>query len=300
MSFFPHANNIVLTNPVFVENHLERHGRGIEFLYNASRLEAAHDSAANEFVGESLPRTRHGPILDDLSIWAQHSSFPFSSLWIIGPESSLAHLCAGKLGDYLAASFFFSRELGVEDPTQFFTTIAYQLATHFPAYATLIDSTLRQSPGLISKSLKIQFRELIARPFQQLRAGGETTVGLRQVIVVNGLDECKGDHARQELLRILTTETESLPFSWVAFTRPDIAMDMWRLEPKPAGFPGLDAWRLMRKNFGDGGARQGDTRVCVIRLEGDRIWIILFGSVHKLVHWAVLLFFLPLNKTTCL
>ncbi|KAF5360666.1 hypothetical protein D9756_004455 [Leucocoprinus leucothites] len=212
MSFFSHANNTVMKNPVFVENHLERHGRGIKLLYNASLPEAAHDSAAYEFVPESLPKTRHGHILEDLSTWAQHPSPPISSLWILGPKSNLAHLCADKLGDYLAASFFFSRELGVDDPTRFFPTIAYQLATHFPTYETLIDAKLRRSPGPISKSLKIQFRELIVQPFQQLGAR-EETIGSRRLIMVNGLDDCKGDQARKELLRILTTETEALPFS---------------------------------------------------------------------------------------
>ncbi|KAF5361024.1 hypothetical protein D9756_004445 [Leucocoprinus leucothites] len=213
MSFFPNANNIVVTNPVFVEHH-QQYGRGIELLYNASRMQAAYDSAANEFAADSLPETRHGSILEGLSTWARHSTPPFLSLWIVGPESNLAHLCADNLGDYLAASFFFSRELGVEDPTQFFTTIAYQLALYFPAYEALINAKLRQSPGLLFKSLKIQFRELIARPFQELRARGETIDESRRIIIINGLDDCKGDQARQELLRILTTETEPLPLRY--------------------------------------------------------------------------------------
>ncbi|KAF5361023.1 hypothetical protein D9756_004444 [Leucocoprinus leucothites] len=288
MSFFPHASNFVITNPVFVENHLERHGRGVEYLYNASRMQAAHDSAPNEFAAESLPRTRHGSIIEDLSTWAQLSSPSFSSLWVVGPESNLAHICADRLGDYLAASFFFSRELGVEDPTQFFPTISYQLATHFPAYKALIDTKLHQSPGLLSKSLKTQFRELIVQPFEQLRTRGEASVGLQQIIIVNGLEECKGDRARQELLRILTTETEPLPFRWVVFTRPDIAVDGQRLGLKSTPLLNLDVWRL---SLGEGYRRHGDTRVCMLRLEGDGIWIVLFGSMHKLAHWAVLFFF---------
>ncbi|KAF5360696.1 hypothetical protein D9756_004447 [Leucocoprinus leucothites] len=254
-------------------------------------MEATHDSAANEFAAESLPRTRHGPIIEDLSLWAQHLSPPFSSLWIVGPESNLAHLSADKLGDYLAASFFFSLKLGVEDPARFFTTIAYQLAIHFPAYEALINTTLHRCPGLISKSLKIQFRELVVRPFQQLRARGETIVGSRQIIIISGLDECKGDQARQELVRILTTETASLPFRWVVFTRPDTAVDGQQLEPKPTALPNLYAWRLMDKSCEDDRARRSGTRVCMLRLEGDGIWIILCGSVHKLAHWVVLFFF---------
>ncbi|KAF5361059.1 hypothetical protein D9756_004460 [Leucocoprinus leucothites] len=311
MAFFPQANNFVITNSVF--NEYPQRGRGmplfflpellwsnrkvsqgIELLYNASLLEAAHDSADNEFVAESLPKTRHGSIIERLSTWAQHSSPSFSSLWIVGPESNLAYICADRLGDYLVASFFFSRELGVENPRQIFTTISYQLATYFPAYEALIDTKLHRSPGLISKSLKIQFRELIARPFQQLRACGEITVGSRQIIIVNGLDECKGDRHRQELFRILTTETEPLPFKWVVFTRPDITVDGRRLEPKSTALPNLDARRLMDNKFWDSYARRGDTRICMVRLGGDGIWTILFGSVHKLAHWTVL-FFLTLD-----
>ncbi|KAF5360664.1 hypothetical protein D9756_004457 [Leucocoprinus leucothites] len=260
MSILHYPNNFVITNSVFVENH--QHGRGIELLHNASRMEATHDSSYNEFVAESLPRTRHGSILENLSTWAQHPDPPFSSLWLVGPESDLAHLCADKMEKYLAASFFFSGELGVDDPRQFFTTIAYQLTTHIPAYEALIDAKLRQSPGLISKSLKIQFHELIVRPFQQLQARGEITAGSRGTIIVNGLDECKGDRARQELLRILTTETEALPFRWVVFTRPDVVVDQRRLELKSTALSNLDAWRLMDKSS----ARQGDSTEHVVKV----------------------------------
>ncbi|KAF5361026.1 hypothetical protein D9756_004442 [Leucocoprinus leucothites] len=260
MEFFRDAKDFVVTNPVFVEH--PQSGRGKKLLYNASRMEAAHDSAANEFAAEILPKTRHGSILEDLSTWAE---------------------CSNRLGDYLAASFFFSREKGVEDPTQFFPTISHQLATHFPAYEALIDAKLHQNPELLSQSLTTQFHELIARPFQQLQAGGETTVGSRQIIIVNGLDKCKGDQALQELLGILTTETDSLPFEWLVFTRPDIPLDGQRLEAKSTALPNLDAWHLKLRNCCAG---PGDTRVCAVRLEGDGIWIILFGSMHKAAHWA--------------
>ncbi|KAF5360669.1 hypothetical protein D9756_004451 [Leucocoprinus leucothites] len=307
MSFFPHANNLVIKNCVFTEH--PQHGRGmqlffpkllwnnykiiqgIELLRNASRMEAAHDSSDNEFAADSLPRTRHSSILEDLSTWAQQPNRPFSSLWFVGPESNLAHLCADKLENYLAASFFFSRELGVDDPRRFSTTIAYQLALHFPAYEALIDAKLRRNPGLISKSLKIQFRELIAQPFQQLRGGGATTIESRQIIIINGLDECKGNRARQELLRILTTETEPLPFLWVVFTCSDTAVDGRGLKIKSTALPNMDAWRLMDKSLGDGCERRESARVWVVRLEGDGIWIILFGSMHKLAHWTALFFF---------
>ncbi|KAF5360762.1 hypothetical protein D9756_004436 [Leucocoprinus leucothites] len=251
-------------------------------------MEATHDSAINALAAGTLPKTRHGSILEDLSAWAQHLSPSFTSLWIFGPESNLAHLSADILEDSLVASYFFSRELGIEDPTQFFLTISYQLATYFPAYEVLIDAKLHQSPELLSKSLTIQFRELIARPFQQLQAGGEITVSSRQIIIVNGLDECKSNQAQEELLRILTTETEPLPFRWVVFTRPDGALDGQRLGAKFTALPNLDAWRL---KLGNCCARRGDTKVCVVRLEGDGIWVILFGSMHKAAHWAVLLFF---------
>ncbi|KAF5360764.1 hypothetical protein D9756_004438 [Leucocoprinus leucothites] len=222
-------------------------------------MEAAHDSAANEVAAGSFPKTRHGSILENLSTWTQHPS-PSFLLWIVGPRSNLAHLCADSAGDYLAASYFFLRELQVDDPTRFFTTIAYQLALHFPTHGELIDAKLRRSPDLISKSLKIQFRELIVQPFQRLRASGEITVGSRRIIIVNGLDKCKGDQAREELLRILTTETEALPFRWVVFTCPDIVVDGQRLGLKFLTLLNLDAWRLTENGFEDGCCRT-DSRV---------------------------------------
>ncbi|KXN89308.1 hypothetical protein AN958_05812 [Leucoagaricus sp. SymC.cos] len=88
----------------------------------------------------------------------------------------------------------------------------------FAAYKTAVETILRRDPCVLRKSLKVQFRELIARPLEDLLAQGQT-FGSRNVIIVEGLEECKSERARREILRILTSLTGALPFRWVIFSR---------------------------------------------------------------------------------
>ncbi|KAJ3567117.1 hypothetical protein NP233_g6573 [Leucocoprinus birnbaumii] len=228
-------------------------------------------------------------MINDLVLWAQQPAHPYRSLWIIGPESDLPHLCAKRLKDQLAASFF-SKENHILDPKYFFTTIAFQLATHFPAYEEIIDAKLARYPGPASKALKVQFRELIAEPLHDLSARGEL-MGSRGTILVGGLDQCTGGDARREILRIIMDETISLPFRWIVFSSPDDAVGRRLPESGSQQFPATFSQTLLENEEG-GCTRLGGGSTCVIWLQ-DGIWVFLFGSVHKAAHWAMLFFLTP-------
>ncbi|KAJ3563317.1 hypothetical protein NP233_g9016 [Leucocoprinus birnbaumii] len=229
MSFFPNATGVMITNSTFLEHHPPvRRGRGLKMLYESSHPAAAHDSAAHEFAAERLSKTRHAGIVEDLVFWSGELTASGFTMWIIGPRSNLAHLCSERLEDHIAATFFFggNPESLVNDPNRFFPTIAHQLSTRFPVYRDFIDSKLQSNPELIHKNLKTQFRELISIPLQEMiRRGG--SLEARRLIIVDALDQCKGDHARSELLRIITTEAQDLPFAWLVFSEPEIASHDW-------------------------------------------------------------------------
>ncbi|KAJ3563316.1 hypothetical protein NP233_g9013 [Leucocoprinus birnbaumii] len=192
----------------------------MKILYKASSLDAAHDSAANQFTSH-IPRTRHAAIIKDLLDWSHHPSPIVTSIWIIGPESDLALLCARRLGSTLVASYFFSKKHGTADPARFFPTIAYQLATRFPAYRETLDNKLSYDPGMVSKSLEVQFRELVLEPFRDLLARGEIVAPQQgPLIVVGNIEECSSNEAREELLRILTQETGKFAIKWLICSQP--------------------------------------------------------------------------------
>ncbi|KAJ3563315.1 hypothetical protein NP233_g9015 [Leucocoprinus birnbaumii] len=259
---------------------------GLQLLWKASSPSAIHDSATQENAAKSLRKTRHSGIIDHLSSWSQNDDTPISILCLIGPKTNLAHLCAQGLEDSVAASFFFSQELHLDSPETFIPTLAYQLAIHFPAYRPIIATTLRHNPALLTKTLKTQFHELIKRPFQELLGRGEP-IGSRRLIIVGALDECV---AGRELLRLLSAETAALPFQWIILGTPAMIGGSSGL---PEGnFKALtipDAHRLLGGLQGHG--QPGDPRVWVLWLEGDGIWILPIGSIHEVVHMAVLFFF---------
>ncbi|KXN81305.1 hypothetical protein AN958_05160 [Leucoagaricus sp. SymC.cos] len=210
--------DFVIYNSQIVNQQIGESSPGMKILFKASLPDAVHDSAAQEEASEFLPKTKHGEVLDELIPWSQQPNTPFSVLWLIGPKSNLAHLATRRVPEsHIAASFFFpsaeGAQGGYQSARRLFPTIAYQLATHFPAYEAILEAKLRRNRTLVSKSLQIQFRELITQPFEELVE--PEMFGRRRLIVVEGLEESKSPHSRCEIIQILTTQTRGLPFRWL-------------------------------------------------------------------------------------
>ncbi|KAF9443700.1 hypothetical protein P691DRAFT_635103, partial [Macrolepiota fuliginosa MF-IS2] len=105
-------------------------------------------------------------------------------------KSAIAQTCAEELKKLgrLGAAFFFAVNVR-EDAEQFFPTIAYQLSTEFPDYRDLVDQRIRHDRTILKKTMEIQFKALIAEPFQELEKTGKG-IGQGMVIIIDGLDEC--------------------------------------------------------------------------------------------------------------
>ncbi|KAF9451157.1 hypothetical protein P691DRAFT_808643 [Macrolepiota fuliginosa MF-IS2] len=248
------SNNFVINNGIFTE-HNTTEGGGLRILRDHSLPKATHDSAAREFALYSIPKTEHKDFVTKFIAWAQTGSKPIMRLR--GPKSNLAQLCAEDLKEDLAASFCFSQSQEVDDPSRLFVTLADQLATHIPSYANILDTKLRQNPALVSKSLKVQFRELIAEPIRELLAEGAAFTQ-QKVIVVEGFDECISAQARYEILSVIHESAGALPFRWAIFSRPDsqletllerrgLAMELcWGICHTVPGLPVHDGGFLLR------------------------------------------------------
>jgi hypothetical protein len=148
-------------------------------------------------------------------------------LWVRGSAGTGKSAVAQSLGDSCGkdkrhgASYFFSRTAGRDKPETFVPTIVYQLATTIPEYRSLISHQLANNPLLLRKSPPVQFRELIVEPFATLqRQHPRESI----VIILDGLDECKGENAQREMLEMITDSictNPELPLRWLIFSRPE-------------------------------------------------------------------------------
>lgn len=139
-------------------------------------------------------------------------------------KSAIAQTCAEDIeaSGRLAATFFFYRPNGWNDPDKFIPTIAYQLTTRYPAYRDLVDAIIQRDPLVLQTAMAVQFRELLVKPLRELSSQGQG-VGTDTVIIVDGLDECKTTAAQSIVIELVTTSIhqETTPFLWAFFSRPE-------------------------------------------------------------------------------
>jgi hypothetical protein len=123
-------------------------------------------------------------------------------LWLYGPagagKSAVAQSFCQKLKNEgrLGGSFFFKRgHPSRGNAKRLFPTIAYQLSLLLPQLKQLISQSIENDPAIVDRSLSSQLQELIIIPWR--KSGLSRPVS----VVIDGLDECDGQHIQQEILR---------------------------------------------------------------------------------------------------
>ncbi|KAF5349127.1 hypothetical protein D9756_009463 [Leucocoprinus leucothites] len=241
-------NNTQFNNSTFVEYN--QGTSGLDILLKHSTKEATHDSYARESKDSCFPGTRT-QYIQDITTWTTSADQDrrYRLFWMQGPagvgKTTIAQSCAEETADYgsLGASFFFSRDNGVVDPSRLFTTIAYQIATHIDQYRRIVEGRIRHDPMLVTKKLETQFKKLIIEPFLELERKG---VELRQrTVFIDGLDECEGSTKQLTIVKLVAesirTYGAQVPFLWAFFSRreshlaqifsdPSISPLCWRVE----------------------------------------------------------------------
>ncbi|KAF9447123.1 hypothetical protein P691DRAFT_140749 [Macrolepiota fuliginosa MF-IS2] len=191
--------------------------------------DAFYDSSARDPPPSCHPGTRYD-FIDAITSWglgaSQHAE---RILWVYGPagvgKSAVAQTCAELLAEQkkLGAALFFSRLNERDDPDRLFPSLSYQIATKFDPYGDVLDHRISKDPTLVTKSVKEQFQELLAKPFSNL--GIDTTGEVEGlVIIVDGLDECgKGPRMHCDIIEIVATSirNRTTPFRWVFLSRPE-------------------------------------------------------------------------------
>ncbi|KAJ7450469.1 hypothetical protein FB451DRAFT_722776 [Mycena latifolia] len=213
-----HGGTFITTENV---NHYHRES-GITTLHRAVALEALYDSA------ESFPQPRCHPetrtkILDDLYSWAIDDDNSHAILWLCGPagagKSAVMQTLCQRLhdADRLGGSFFFKRgHTTCGNAKVLFATLAYQLALHRSELNGPISRSAETDPSVIGRGMDVQLRSLILEPCKLLKHAP-------QILLIDGLDECEGQSAQQEILRLIgsTATTHPRPLRILISSRPE-------------------------------------------------------------------------------
>ncbi|KAJ6003151.1 hypothetical protein N7451_005698 [Penicillium sp. IBT 35674x] len=167
---------------------------------------AAFDSYVDQHEDQCLPGTRTD-LLSQISEWAL-SPQGRCIFWLNGiagtGKSAVSRTMAKSfcLSQSLAASFFFKRGEGDRgNARKFFPTIARQLAISIPEIAPVLQETVRENPGIITKTMREQFEKLLLQPLHSLKRSKTPTRAM--VIVIDALDECEGDSDIRLMLQLL-------------------------------------------------------------------------------------------------
>ncbi|KAF9554820.1 hypothetical protein CPC08DRAFT_161250 [Agrocybe pediades] len=116
---------------------------------------------------------------------------------------SVAEQCS-KQG-LLLGTFFF----GAADPTRnhvsgLVATLAYQICRILPELREMVTNLIEEDPFIFSRSINIQFTELIIRPLSTFLSDYSGTTQIPRLIIIDGLDECSANvDSQRDLLFIL-------------------------------------------------------------------------------------------------
>ncbi|KXN85539.1 putative Xaa-Pro aminopeptidase P [Leucoagaricus sp. SymC.cos] len=230
MGLFKGAHNFLLNNPTIVANYANQNeAHAIQLLGKYSLPGAEFDSSERD-PPPRCPPSAHLNMLADLQLWAHNPLRATSIQWVRGPAGvgktaimqTFSELEAASEASILGATLFFSRANRRNDPQRVFTTIAYQLAIKYPSYRKHVVEIILHDPRVVQKSMAEQFKRFILQPVvvQKLFEGVHETI----LIILDGLDKCKGERRQQEivsLIRQMTTQHPASPLIWLIASRPE-------------------------------------------------------------------------------
>jgi hypothetical protein len=99
---------------------------------------------------------------------------------------------------------------------------------------SFIAQRLECNPLILEMDRSTQLTELLVEPFKSVAADGKYAHQSPMLIVLDGLDECRGEEAQCELARLIgKPETAELPLLWMICSRPEWHLTRLLLPPMP-------------------------------------------------------------------
>ncbi|KAF8178753.1 hypothetical protein BJ912DRAFT_650319 [Pholiota molesta] len=192
--------------------------RGLDLLQQNVAPGAFYDAAERGDPPKCYPQTRLA-ILAEIQHWVRNPELRKKLImWIYGPAGSGKSAIAQTIAEIFAqegllvASFFFSRTgIGRNDTSQFIASISYQLSISIPEVRAHIAIAVEQDPLVFSRTLLSQMQALVIKPLNDA-AGALTQTAVAQpgLVIIDGLDEARGETAQKELLQALSTSIQQL------------------------------------------------------------------------------------------
>ncbi|KAJ5216310.1 uncharacterized protein N7498_002717 [Penicillium cinerascens] len=188
-------------------------------------LGAEFDSYSDQHEDQCLPGTR-SEILGEINDWVELSQGR-CIFWLNGMagtgKSTISRTVARTFQGrrLLGASFLFKRGEGDRgNATRFFSTLVTQLMHHMPQLIPAVRRSLEADPGIVGKSLRDQFQNLIYQPLRELRPVQNSS---KIVIVIDALDECDREEDVRVLLQLLPRMRDSgVPIRIFLTSRPEL------------------------------------------------------------------------------
>ncbi|CAE6499040.1 unnamed protein product [Rhizoctonia solani] len=186
---------------------------------------AIYNSAESEDIdrGPCTPGTRTAE-LERLLTWTARSLTDRKGVyWMNGMagtgKTTIAYSLCTSLEEQgrLAASFFCSRLIPkCRNVKLIIPTLAYQLARSSHPFRSALSQALEVDPDAHTRSLKVQFDSLIAKPSLEV----QHTLPEDLVVVVDALDECENENSIGQFLDILLSNSE-IPIRFLISSRPE-------------------------------------------------------------------------------
>ncbi|RXW23755.1 hypothetical protein EST38_g2097 [Candolleomyces aberdarensis] len=204
---------------------------------------ALHDSKARYDPPKCDEDTRV-EVIGEITNWIEDRESPQRLLCMTGAagagksalQQTIAEYCSES--NILGSTYFFS----ASDPTRNTTpslipTIASQLGRANPGLKEHIGLAVEEDPHIFSKTLRCQMAAIIRDPVRRLRRAGKLDLAsFRYVILIDGIDECRGEDNQGEARQDGDCQTEilmavkecllddDLPFRIFIASRPECAI----------------------------------------------------------------------------
>lgn len=200
-----------------------------EELLRPLHVHAMEDAELHSVGRWPQPRCHPGTrvdIIERIHTWLTDEDRDQNMMWLSGPAGvgkTAVTQTIGELAEELGifgAAVFFSKGRKVDNASLFVTSVASQYAKKDASYKMAIADLIREDPRVLMRSDRwTQLRRILLEPLQSTAQNS-----LKRLIIVDGLDECRGDVEQLRLVRLIAKavrDPESPPFMWMICSRPE-------------------------------------------------------------------------------
>ena len=206
---------------------------GLDYLGKNSAMGALYNSLERQQLDSPKchPNTRIA-VINRLIQWIKGEIEDDALImWLYGAagagKSAIAHTLAEVCDNcgWLLASFFFWTSSGERNNVNYFiATIAYQVTQAIPASRELIEAVVDYNPYIFEQSIDVQLSKLIIEPIHELHSRGLIFDISPLVILIDGLDECRGNDVQSGIVKSLVVAFRDFPLRIRIFitSRPEV------------------------------------------------------------------------------